>query len=57
MRTEINGSEGNLILTAPTGRLQLADLKLEGRREEGKTVSEMVIPSFIMNWIKMYQLV
>ncbi|MGE6378357.1 Gfo/Idh/MocA family protein [Peribacillus muralis] len=45
MRWEINGSKGDLILTAPTGQLQLADLKLEGGRGEDKAVSEMDIPS------------
>jgi predicted dehydrogenase len=45
MRWEINGTKGDLILTAPSGHLQLAELKLEGGREEDKTVSEMTIPS------------
>ncbi|AEP91662.1 Gfo/Idh/MocA family protein [Bacillus subtilis] len=45
MRWEINGSEGDLILTAPTGHLQLANVKLEGGRGKDKTVSEMTIPS------------
>ena len=45
MRWEINGSKGDLILTAPIGQVQLTDLKLEGGRGEDTTVSEMAIPS------------
>lgn len=45
MRWEINGSKGDLVLTAPIGQVQLTDLKLEGGRGEDTTVSEMVIPS------------
>jgi len=42
---EINGSKGDLVLTAPIGQVQLTDLTLEGGRGEDKMVSEMVIPS------------
>jgi predicted dehydrogenase len=45
MRWEINGSKGDLILTASFGQVQVADLKLEGGRGEDTMVSEMAIPS------------
>lgn len=32
LRWEINGSEGDLLLTAENGNIQVADLKLQGRR-------------------------
>jgi predicted dehydrogenase len=44
LRWEINGSEGDLVLTAPNGNVQVADLKLEGGRGAEKTVSEIAIP-------------
>ena len=48
MRWEINGSKGDLVLTAPIGQVELTDLKLEGGRGEDTIVSEMAIPSFLL---------
>jgi predicted dehydrogenase len=45
LRWEINGSEGDLVLTASNGNVQVADLKLEGGRGTARTVSEIAIPS------------
>ena len=44
LRWEINGSEGDLILTSANGNVQVADFKLEGGRGDESTVHEIEIP-------------
>lgn len=44
LRWEINGSEGDLVLTSSMGNVQVADLKLEGGRGEERIVHEIAIP-------------
>ena len=46
LRWEINGTEGDLVLTAPgiNGNLQVADLRLEGGRGGDTTVAEITVP-------------
>ncbi|MEE1667972.1 Gfo/Idh/MocA family oxidoreductase [Streptomyces sp. WAC07094] len=46
LRWEINGTEGDLVLTAPgvNGNLQVADLRLEGGRGSDETVAPIEIP-------------
>jgi predicted dehydrogenase len=45
LRWEINGSEGDLVLTSAIGNLQVADLKLEGGRREDTVVKPINIPA------------
>lgn len=46
LRWEINGTEGDLVLTAPglNGNLQVADLTLKGGRGGDTTVTEITVP-------------
>jgi predicted dehydrogenase len=46
LRWEINGTEGDLVLSAPgvNGNLQAAELKLEGGRGDDTTVAEITVP-------------
>lgn len=44
LRWEINGSEGDLVVSSANGNIQVADLKLEGGRGEERTVHEIAIP-------------
>ncbi|MBP2706366.1 Gfo/Idh/MocA family oxidoreductase [Microbispora sp. RL4-1S] len=46
LRWEINGTEGDLVLTAPgvNGNLQVADMRLEGGRGGDTAVAELVVP-------------
>lgn len=44
LRWEINGSEGDLVLTSPIGNLQVVAPKLEGGRGDDKTVQPLAIP-------------
>ncbi|WP_371779985.1 Gfo/Idh/MocA family protein [Streptosporangium subroseum] len=46
LRWEINGTEGDLVLTAPgiNGNLQVADLRLEGGRGGDTVVAEITVP-------------
>ncbi|GGL16779.1 oxidoreductase [Sphaerisporangium melleum] len=46
LRWEINGTDGDLILTAPgvNGNLQVADLRLEGGRGADTAVAEITVP-------------
>lgn len=43
-RWEINGSEGDLVLTSKSGNIQAANPKLEGGRGEDATVQEIIVP-------------
>ncbi|GII28575.1 Gfo/Idh/MocA family protein [Planotetraspora mira] len=47
LRWEINGTDGDLILTAPgiNGNLQVADLQLEGGRGAETAVAEIAVPA------------
>lgn len=51
LRWEINGTEGDLVLTAPgiDGNLQVADLRLEGGRGGDTTVAEITVPDGYFN--------
>ena len=44
LRWEINGTQGDLVLTADIGIIQVADLKLEGGRDADASVGELPIP-------------
>jgi len=44
LRWEINGSEGDLVLTSTNGNVQVASLKLEGGRGEEGTLHEICDP-------------
>lgn len=44
MRWEINGTKGDLVLIAPTGHTQLAELKLQGGRNQENHVQDLTIP-------------
>ena len=44
LRWEINGTQGDLVLTADIGVIQVADLKLEGGRDADASVGELPIP-------------
>ena len=44
LRWEINGSEGDLILTSANGNVQVANFKLEGGHGDESTVHEIEIP-------------
>lgn len=44
LRWEINGTEGDLVLTAPTGHMQLAPLTLHGGRGQDKGVAVLPVP-------------
>lgn len=43
-RWEINGTEGDLVLTAPTGHLQLSPLTLEGARGTSTALAPLTVP-------------
>lgn len=43
-RWEINGTEGDLVLTAPIGHPQLSPLTLEGGRADSTAVAPMAVP-------------
>ncbi len=43
LRWEINGTEGDLLITAPYGNLQVADLVLEGGRADQASVSRIAV--------------
>lgn len=43
-RWEINGTEGDLVLTAPTGHLQLSPLTLEGGRGTSHGLAPLAVP-------------
>ena len=45
-RWEINGTQGDLVLTAGIGIIQVADLKLEGGRDADASVGGLPIPHF-----------
>lgn len=45
LRWEINGSDGDLVLTAAHGNLQVADLRLFGGRGDDQAVSEIPAPA------------
>jgi predicted dehydrogenase len=45
LRWEINGSDGDLVLTAEHGNIQVADLRLSGGRGGDPAVSEIPIPA------------
>jgi predicted dehydrogenase len=45
LRWEINGSEGDLVLTSPVGNLQVLDPTLQGGRDEAATVEVLPIPT------------
>ena len=45
LRWEINGTEGDLEITAPLGHLQLAPLTLRGARQGETSLSELPIPA------------
>ncbi len=45
LRWEINGTEGDLVLSSPTGNLQVADLTLEGGRGDDTGVAEIPVPA------------
>jgi predicted dehydrogenase len=45
LRWEINGSDGDLVLTSSNGNIQVADLRLEFGRGTEATVVEVAIPS------------
>ncbi|WP_329130191.1 Gfo/Idh/MocA family oxidoreductase [Streptomyces sp. NBC_01476] len=45
LRWEINGTEGDLVLTSPVGNLQVADLTLAGGRGDDTTVTPIATPS------------
>ncbi len=44
MRWEINGTKGDLIITAPSGHTQLAELKLQGGRNQENHVEDLTVP-------------
>jgi predicted dehydrogenase len=44
MRWEINGTKGDLVITAPSGHTQLAALKLQGGRNQDSRVEDLTIP-------------
>jgi predicted dehydrogenase len=41
---EINGTEGDLVLSSPIGNIQVADLRLSGGRQDNTGVAEIAIP-------------
>jgi hypothetical protein len=45
LRWEINGNEGDLVLTAANGNFQVADLKLEAGRGDQASVGPVELPS------------
>jgi predicted dehydrogenase len=45
LRWEINGTEGDLVLSSDVGNLQVADLRLEGGRGADRTVSTIALPA------------
>lgn len=45
LRWEINGTEGDLVLTSANGNLQVADLKIEGGRSDQASVGPIQLPS------------
>jgi predicted dehydrogenase len=45
LRWEINGTKGDLVLTADIGIVQVADLRLQGGRNGAATLHEIPIPS------------
>ncbi|MFF3754902.1 Gfo/Idh/MocA family protein [Streptomyces sp. NPDC002018] len=44
-RWEINGTEGDLVLSAPWGNMQVADLTLEGARGDATAVRKIEVPA------------
>lgn len=46
LRWEINGTKGDLVITAALGNLQIADLKLEGGAGDEEGVSPIPLPGF-----------
>ncbi|MDX6259189.1 MAG: hypothetical protein QOH84_877 [Kribbellaceae bacterium] len=44
-RWEINGTEGDLVLTSPTGSPQVSGLTLAGGRGTDRTVAELTVPA------------
>lgn len=44
MRWEINGTKGDLVITAPSGYTQLAELKLQGGRNQENRVEDLIVP-------------
>jgi len=44
LRWEINGTEGDLVLTSDVGNLQVAPLTLEGGRGDDEKVAELTVP-------------
>ncbi|GLX68888.1 Gfo/Idh/MocA family protein [Paenibacillus glycanilyticus] len=46
MRWEINGTKGDLVITAPSGHTQLAELKLQGGRNQEHRVEDLTVPEY-----------
>jgi predicted dehydrogenase len=44
MRWEINGTIGDLVITAPSGHAQLAELKLQGGRNQENHLEDLTVP-------------
>jgi predicted dehydrogenase len=49
LRWEINGTDGDLLITSTNGNLQVADLKLEGGRGDAETLSAVPVPAHMAN--------
>ena len=44
-RWEINGTEGDLLVTGPSGHLQYGQVTVHGARGEGKAMTELTVPA------------